>query len=671
MDQVTPPTIDEAKLDEFGKRLFSTFETYKKDRKAAEERWMKNLRQFRGIYDPELLKMISADGSKAYPKLTRWKVIAAVARLMQMLFPQTEKNFTLKPGPVPNLPTATLQALLDEISAANQTGQPLTNDQIEQAIKNRAEALAANMEKKVSDDLAEMDYVTLARRVVMSAAIYNVGVLKGPFHEEYKERNWRLRQDGKYVAEEVTKYKPRMEFTRLWGWYPDMTAESIDKQDGAFERHVMTRAQVEALASRKDFLKDRVLKWLNDHASGNYSAEWWESELESEKKSDRQNTSEKQSRKYVVVSYVGAVSGHDLRAAGVTIKDEDLGRTFNSSVWMIDNTVIKCRLFPLENTQHYHVFVFEEDDLSLLGNGLPDVLRDSQLSLAEATRGALDNMSVVGPMAEVNIDLLAPGETTEIRKHKTWRREGEGNAASQPAVRAFSVESHLAELTALMKVFMEFADLESGQPPQSVGDLSQGGTEALRTQGNASMFLGAAALPIRDTVRNFDTFTVSVMTALVKWNEKYDPNPLRDGDSEVIARGSTSMIQKETLAQSLDVFRSTLAPDELPHLKTRELLKIRARARDIPIEDILEDEATAKANIERIQGAQVQQAQDQAALVQAQTRDFLAASMKKIAEAQAAEANISVDTFLAIIEALASGDKQAAKAGAGNSNSSA
>jgi hypothetical protein len=171
------------------------------------------------------------------------------------------------------------------------------------------------------------------------------------------------------------------------------------------------------------------------------------------------------------------------------------------------------------------------------------------------------------------------------------------------------------------------------------------------------MFLGAAALPIRDTVRNFDTFTVSVIGSLVKWNTKYDPNPTRDGDHDVIPRGSTSLIAKETLSQSLDMFRQTITPDELPHIKVRALLEARAKANDIPVDELMEKEEVANANIKAQQDAQQQQVALNEGLVRAQVEEILTNAMKNVAAAKKSDASITADNFKAIVTALHDGLK--------------
>ena len=72
MDAPTPQ-LNEYAMKSFGVRMNALFGTYKNDRRVIEEQWLRNLRQFRGIYDPEIEGRIGADQSKAYPKVTRTK----------------------------------------------------------------------------------------------------------------------------------------------------------------------------------------------------------------------------------------------------------------------------------------------------------------------------------------------------------------------------------------------------------------------------------------------------------------------------------------------------------------------------------------------------------------------------------------------------------------------
>jgi hypothetical protein len=358
------------------------------------------------------------------------------------------------------------------------------------------------------------------------------------------------------------------------------------------------------------------------------------------------------------------VTGHELREAGATVAEADLAKTYHGNVWLLDNVVIKARVATLgDEARMHHEFMFEEDDLSLLGNGQCDTLRDSQLSICESARMALDEASIGGENLVVNKEKLTPGHNTDPASYKVWTEETEGVAAQTPAVRTLVRQSRLGDLMLMVRMFREFADSESGLPPPSLGDTSGGGSEALRTSKNASMFLGAAALPIRDTVRNFDSFTISVMGALVKWNMRYDPNESRDGDFDVIARGSTSLIAKEVQGQQLDVFSASLTDEERAHIKTRKLLEAKAKAHDIPTEELFETQEAAEQKIASAQAGQQKLMQLQGDEIEAKVNDLMASAFKKVLEGQAAKTGATVEVVQTILDGLTNSGKGAGTPG--------
>lgn len=651
-DIVAPVSFDREKVSAFGKRMGRLFETYKKDRRPIEDQWLRNMRQFRGIYDPEIKARIQPDMSEAYPKLTRTKVIGTVARLMEMMFPQTEKNWGTVPSPLPDLSKEDTQAVLDELQAAAGEGVELSNEVIEKGIFDLALKKAAKMEKVMDDQLDEISYISLCKRVVFSGVLYSAGILKGPLIKSKKTRSWK-RSDitGRYEATEVVKNIPYFEVTPVWNHYPDLSAKTLDQKDGDFERHIMSRTQLAELAKRPDFFADEINGWLKDHQSGNYKEEWWEQDLRVT--GDRSNVTDLSGRKYEVLEWWGFVSGHELKACGIDISDDRLHEEFESNVWIIDDRVIKAIINPFDTKQRlHHTFIYEEDDISILGIGLPAIMRDSQMGLCEATRMLLDNASVTcGPILEANHELLLPGQSLDIHAFKVFLRDGLGGAENTPAIREVRVDGHIAELITIIELFQRFADTETALPPPALGDVGQGGSEALRTQGGASMFLGAAALPIRDTVRNFDMFTESVIGALYNWNMEFGTDEEIKGDYTIIARGSTSLVAKEVRAFSLDAFRASLTDDERPHVNSRRLLEERMKSRDLP-KDILdsEEEANKKLNAQAESVARQQQIAEQTAL--ANIKEILSSAVKNVSLANKADSQASNDTVKTILEGL-------------------
>ncbi len=646
------PQVDPEKMTALGKRLFSTFGAYEKDRKDLEEQWLKNLRQFRGVYDPDIEKSIPDDRSKAYPKVTRTKVIGTVARLMEMLFPQTDKNFKVDPSPLPTLSEPDLQKVLDAVTAASaEAGVEVTDEAIERAIWEFAKAKAERLTLEIEDQLDEIDYVTLARRVVFSAVLYGPGILKGPMVVKTEGRTWtKDPYTGRLKASTYEKRQPYFEHIPVWNWYPDLSAKSLEHMDGSFQRHIMTRAQVLALTKRPDFNKDAVERWLANNTTGNFKERHWEVALRS--RGDRGNVADLSGRKYELLEYWGRVSGHDLAACGVSVSQDKLGSEIECNIWMIGDSIIKAILNPYdEKARMYHVFIYEEDDINLLGVGLPAVMRDSQLGIAEAARMVLDNGGAVcGPVLELDPSVLMPGQSLDIHAYKTFLREP-GADPAQKGVNSVSIDSHIPELIAIIELFMSFADTEAALPPPALGDTSKSGKEPYRTSSGTSMLLGAAALPIRDTVRNFDKFTVSFIDSLVAWNMEFNPNEKIKGDYTTVPRASTSLVAKEVRGMNLDQFLVTLTPDEKVYLSTKKTLIERMKVRDLPT-DILEDDNVVKQKLEENARNAQAAAAAQDAMLRAEIRTQVAGAFKDIMLGLKAQTGANVDTFNAIMEGV-------------------
>jgi hypothetical protein len=645
--------INEAALAAFGTRLYQQFTRYERDRFPLEQQWSRNLRQYRGIYDPEV--KIRPNGSNAYPKFTRKWVNGTVSRLMQMLFPQTEFNWDIEPTPIPDISTNDLQLLLNEMSdqAAEQGLDEIPDEAIEEQIKTIATQKCGRMREKMQDQLEEMDYPALAKKVVFSGVLYGTGLLSGPLIKSEKHRSWRKdATTGRYIATESDRLAPWYEFESIWDWYPDLSAKTRKSQDGHYFRRVMSREQVRKLANRPDFMGARVKAWLTANTTGNYRERAWETEVRVD--GDRKYATELNTRKYEVLEWWGYVSGHELVAAGVAIPESELQNEFESNVWSIGDTVIKCIVNPMEKKRRpLNEFVFEEDDISLAGIGLPQVCRDSQLAICESTRMALDNGSIIcTPSKLIKLGLLLPGHDLNSSPYKDWYQDPDAPDNTQDAVKNLSFDSHINELQALIMLFKGFGEEEVSLPPISSGDVSQGGSEGARTQGNLSMLMGAASLPIRDTVRNFDLFTDGVMTGLYDWNMEFDSDQKAKGDYAVITTGSTSLIAKEVRAGHYATFTQTIQPEERDEIDWRKFVENRMKTIDMVPAEVLADPETVKANKQARAEREQAMMQAQMGLTQSEMRVNVAKSIKDIALAGKAKTAGDIDTYRAILEGL-------------------
>lgn len=679
---IDPKDLNSDVLRKVGLKLKGRYEQYKKDRRHAETEWLKNLRQYNGEYDPEV--RIPEDKSRAYPRITRMKVMGMVAKLMSLLFPEGEDNWSVASSEKPAVDTETLQFLVGQWQLQNPE-QELTLDEVRKVVEEFVAEAAEHMNTRIRDQLSDaaeygqLSYPVLARQVVKSAVLYSMGVLKGPMTIQSRGADYAFNDNGQVVIVDEQQYRPYFKFVRLWDYFPDMHASDFDSMDGQFERHILSKHQLLRLAERDDFFGDKIKAFVRHNPDGNHQSSNWENQLDTLDRSNRPSGSGAVG-KYEVIEYWGSIYRSELEGMGVKVKrmDEEDGdeeteqntqasfkdEEMKGTVWFVGDTVIKAAKDPFpEGAQMYHQFVFEDDDVNLTGSGMPPIVRDSQMGIANSARMALDNASsVAGPIAEVNTELLAPNQQgPRFESFEVIYREGSGAEAQVPAVRELRFDSRLNELLPLINQFKQFADEET-----FVNEGTTGGTggipgEALRTQGNASMILGNAALPFRDIVRNYDKFTVSVIHSLIQWNRIFSPHSNIDGDLRPVARGSTSLIAKEVRAAALDNLANTLTDGEQVHLDMRELARARIQVRDLP-GTLIRSKEEAEADLRRQEEERQRQQQrleerEDAELEQtrAETAGEQADAALTVAETASEPAQAELDMARAISERVKAG----------------
>jgi hypothetical protein len=663
----SPVTLNPAALGALGGALSSRFTSYESDRRMAELKWTAAARQYLGVYDPDVEAQIDKNRSRAYPKLTRVKCVSMLARLMNLLFQASEKNWGVCPSAVPDLSAEDLQAVLDELMPPGTDASQVPSDErIEAAICKFAEKRACRLELEIEDQLQDIggsrmtNYVALCRKVLASGIQYGAGVLRGPFVEEATQRTWTL-ANGALKAIDKTVYRPRFEFVSLWDYYPDMSAKTIPGMDGNFLRQVMSKAQFVALKKRSDFLEGQIDLVLRTHPSGNYKRKPHETDIRS--LGSQMNTSSGETGKFEAIVWDGYVQGSELSAAGATVSEDKLNDVVRAQVWMVGGIVIKAEVDPWSTLlpngpemKMYHHFIFEEDESFLLGNGLPHIMRDSQLGLCAAVRMALDNASIQR-VFEINYALLRSDvDIVALNPDMLIARDDDNPATAQyPAVRAVELPMNLDKLMAMGQMFMGFADTETFVNPATGGDMQKGPSEPFRTAAGASMLRGDAALPFKDVVRNFDVFTESVISSLILFNHKFNDNPNVKGDFQPIARGATSLIAKEVQGMQLDNLAQTLTEEEKRYLNPREMLRARLRVRDMDYTAIVYDDERCDQIDAQASKTAEEQATIAAKTAEATIRKLLSDTLKNVAQANKNAAGAQAETANFILNALEKG----------------
>lgn len=642
-------SIDAAALQQLGTRLKGLFDRFASERIPAEQQWLRNLRQIMGIYDPDIERQLPKNRSRAYPRLTRVKCISMLSRLMNLMFPGNEDNWELNASPSPSMsPEMVMQAVQKVLDEKKQLdpSTPLSQDLVDEAVRRLAEEQAAKLTDLVKDQLLELggdqstDWITLNRKVAESGVRYGIGVLEGPFVRKVEVSGWVLQADQGFKPVTKTIYKPQYDFLPVWDFYPDMSARRLPGE-GYFQRKVLGRAALRKLADRQDFFEQQIKAVITAIPGGNYKAKSWEQELRTMGPSIHSETTSAQAsgrEKYEIVIWKGPISSRMLQECGVDVPENMMADDVEAEVWMVENYVIKAEVNAWRKLglpmRQVHIFCFDEDDTSPVGQGLPYVVRDSQLSICAATRMALDNASVTcGPNLEVNTTLLrADQDLTSVQPYKIWYRDDDGITAQFPAVRELKFDGHLAELQGLVKMFMEFAEVETFIGPATGGDFQKMPSEPMRTAAGASMLRGDAALPFKDIVRNYDVFTQSVIWSMVEFNKKFNPDEAPEGDYDVIPRGATSLIAKEVRGMQLDMLAQTLTPDEMDHIDERKLVEAKLASRDL--KGLMVSEDTAKQRKDQKAQIAAQQADQQNRAMEAQIDNTKADTFKQVTQGQ-------------------------------------
>lgn len=270
----------EDRLITFGQFLWQYYEINRVFRRTKELEWLESLRQYKGLYDPEV--KITKGLSRVYPKLTRSKENQILSRLMDMLFPEQDTNWEIEPTPSPKIDPVILKQIAIAMITKDEKGNMVLPQpqELKSAIMKYSKMKCAAMSVIIDDQLEEMGYQEEVKKVLRSGLRYGTGIMKGPLIHQRESREWEPGEDGEYTENVKLDDMPYKEQTRIWDYYPDMSTTEPEQMDGQFERHVMTKHDLRQLMKRQDFKADVIKEYMMEHPDGDYSPEDWEVDLQ-------------------------------------------------------------------------------------------------------------------------------------------------------------------------------------------------------------------------------------------------------------------------------------------------------------------------------------------------------------------------------------------------------
>ena len=619
-------------------------------RDLAEKRWIRAYENYRGLYAKNV-KFRESEKSRVFVKITKTKVLAAFGQLVDVIFGTGKFPIGISETKVPegetdiahldiNNPTPGIETTEAEIpdDIGNRIDNPydvgyegdgrtlkpgasfyngIFEDSLEdqakdagiltdgasanpQAIElNPAQRAARRMEKLIHDQIDESNGSSEIRNALLESALLGTGIVKGPFNFNKKLHKWDVGEDGERTYNPLEVRVPRIEFVSCWDFYPDPSGTTMDECEYIVHRHKMNRSQLRQLRHMPYFDEDAIREAIQMGA--NYVEKDYEYALKDDNRAE-----EDYQTNFEVLEYWGIMDAEYAREVGIELDDsiDDLDEV-QINAWICGDKLLRAVINPFTPYRiPYHSFPYERNPYNFFGIGVAENMDDSQQIMNGHARMAIDNLAMSGSLVfDVDESALVGGQSMEIYPGKIFRRQ-----AGMPgqAIHGLKFPNTSQENLMMFDKFRQLADEQTGIPSYSHG---QTGVQSMtRTASGMSMLLGASSLNIKTVIKNLDDFLLKPLgESYFQWNMQFHEGNLDiEGDLEVKATGTNSLMQKEVRSQRLTMFLQTAqSPAIAPFVKISKLVSELAYSLDLDPDEILNDpeEAAIMAQIIGMQNA--------------------------------------------------------------------
>ena len=610
-------------------------------REYDEDRWIDAYHNFRGVY-PKHVPFRESEKSRVFIKITKTKVLAAYGQLIDVIFGTGKFPIGVSPTEIPEgvaeyMHLANQAAPGIETSAATPTGiqeeleNPFevgfegdgkvlkpgatyrTSKFLDEAIEENidsfeegphpdpqvleispAKEAARNMEKLIHDQIDESNGSSELRNAIFESCLFGTGIIKGPFNFNKTLHRWENSEEtGDREYNPLFVRVPRIEFVSIWDFFPDPSATSLEECEYVLHRHKLNKSQIRGLTKLPYFDEDAIREVLS--LGPNYTERDYEHELK-----DDQRSNDYGSGQYEVLEYWGIMDAEYAREVGMELSEDvdDLDEV-QINAWVCNGIVLRAVVNPFTPMRiPYHAFPYERNPYSFFGIGVAENMNDSQQVMNGHARMAIDNLALSGSLVfEVDESMLAGGQSMEVYPGKIFRRQA---GVPGQSIHGLKFPNTSQENMMMFDKFRQLADEQTGIPSYSHG--MTGVQSMTRTASGMSMLLGAASLNIKTVVKNLDDFLLRPLgQAYFQWNMQFFEGDLdTQGDLEIKAMGTNSLMQKEVRSQRLTMFLQTAQnPAVAPFVKMSKLISELAYSLDLDPDEILNDpeEAAIAAQI--------------------------------------------------------------------------
>ena len=588
----------------------SQYRRSKDARLVDEERWLDAYRNYRGLYSQEV-QFTESEKSKAFIKVTKTKVLAAYAQVVDVLFAGSKFPIGIEARQFPNNvagevsynPNAiTDEKVKEKVNVEYEVPKSIARPDIAKDLGLYKEKLrpieedlemgagtipgsitfepakraAQKMEKLMHDQLDETDAPKHLRSVAFECTLFGTGVFKGPFAMDKEYPRWD--EEGNY--DPIFETIPKMEYVSIWDFYPDPDARNMSEAEFTVQRHRLNRTQMRSLKKRPHFRSESIELAIDYGPS--YQREYWEDALEDDSISSEMD-------RFEVLEYWGILDAELAEEADIDLPKELQDKDqVQVNIWVCNNQIIRMVLNPFTPSRIPYLSVpYELNPYSFFGIGVAENMTDTQLLMNGFMRMAVDNGALSGNLLiEVDETNLVPGQDMSVYPGKVFRRQA---GAPGQAIFGTKFPNVSQELLMMFDKSRQLADEATGIPSYSHGSGAVGGVG--RTASGMSMLMGAAAQNIKAVVRNIDDYLLGPLgKALFAFNMQFNFNKEFIGDLDVKARGTESLMRNEVRSQRLLQFMQMTANQQMaPFVKYDYILRELASSMDLDEDKILND----------------------------------------------------------------------------------
>ena len=564
---------------------------------GIEEEWNEDEDFYRGVDDAnrdQNAKPMSHTGgaigtrrtsptrSTVFINISRPYVDSAAARLSDLLLPTDDRNWSIKPTPIPEL----MEALDDLTELEDEVGQPIMQEPklsnmpmgavggmptnlpgvgdrpAEQMGGPQAQAGMQPRPKTVSDVAAEemsaatkksdaatkqiddwqiqSHYAGEVRKVIEDCSRVGTGVIKGPFPKKFKYRRADA-MDGVGALMLIEEIAPASKRISPWDVYPDPNCgEDIHNGAYLFEKDYMTAKQIKDLAGVPGYKDEELLEVLEEGPK-------------SKSEVSRMGSRTSDDERFEVWYYYGFLEKEDYEAMGESC--EDGLEQIPVIVTMINDHLVKCTMSPIESGEFpFDVIPWQRRRDMPWGIGVCRQINTAQRMLNAAARNMMDNAGLsAGPQIVIRKGVVTPADGKwEITPRKYWFINEDSDAMQvQHAFMAVQIPSAQAELSQIIQFALQMAEQTTGMPMLLQGQGGQIGPAA-ETVGGMTLLANNASTVLRRMARTFDDcITEPHIRRYYEWLMVYGEDEATKGDFVVDARGSSALVERDLQNQAV------------------------------------------------------------------------------------------------------------------------